>query len=117
VEHAAIVLLSIALLLALRYGGPRHYHVRIVRVQPLGLKAEQRENRRETTPAVRFEIPKDFQWNSPVPAPATKEESDIASALMNLGAKREKAKAVAHQAIKKGSDWDSRMKWALQNAV
>ena len=116
-EHAAIVLLSIALLLSLRYGGPRHYHVRIVRIHSLGVKAEQRENRRETTPAVRFESPTDFKWNSPVPAPPAAEESDIASALVNLGAKREKAKAVAHQAIEKGSDWDSRMKWALQNAA
>jgi len=45
-------------------------------------------------------------------------EADLASALMNLGVKGQKAKEVAKKAIMEGGqDFDSRLKWALRNAA
>lgn len=140
-EHALVLALIIALVLSLRFS-KRTTMYKIVRVQPhaSGLESNgQRKNSGEALSAVRFEIPKDFRWNSPrgnddgrlvrlvdraggrsasdSNSGRAEEKSDIASALRNLGCKKEKAQSVAHQAIGKGTDWDSRLKWALQNAA
>jgi Holliday junction resolvasome RuvABC DNA-binding subunit len=43
------------------------------------------------------------------------QESELVSALVNLGCRKEKAQEVARKA--QGSDFDSRLKWAIQNAA
>lgn len=45
------------------------------------------------------------------------QEAELISALVNLGCPRQKSQELAKEAIGKGSDFDSRIKWALQNAA
>ena len=44
-------------------------------------------------------------------------ESDIRSALLNLGCEKGKAIQVAQMAMGQGKDFDSRLQWALRNAA
>ena len=46
-----------------------------------------------------------------------KAESDILSALLNLGCQKEKARQVAQRAMGQGKDFDGRLQWALRNAA
>jgi hypothetical protein len=46
-----------------------------------------------------------------------KQESDLISALMNLGCEKGKALKLAKQAIGQAPDFEGRVKWALQNAA
>jgi hypothetical protein len=41
----------------------------------------------------------------------------VASALVNLGCKPQKAREVAKKAIEQGKDFESRVRWAIQNAA
>lgn len=52
-----------------------------------------------------------------VPIRPSQEELDIVSALVNLGCEKSKAPMVASAAMKQGKDFDSRVKWAVQNAA
>jgi Holliday junction resolvasome RuvABC DNA-binding subunit len=44
-------------------------------------------------------------------------EADIVSSLVNLGCDRQKAREVAKRAMEQGKDFDTRIKWAIQNAA
>jgi hypothetical protein len=44
-------------------------------------------------------------------------EGEVASALVNLGCKPQKAREVAKKAIEQGKDFESRVRWAIQNAA
>ena len=46
-----------------------------------------------------------------------RDETQIISALVNLGCNQQKARGVAQRAIRQGSDFDSSLKWALRNAA
>jgi hypothetical protein len=44
-------------------------------------------------------------------------ESDLSSALIGLGCDKQKAREVAKKAIVQAPDFDSRLRWAIQNAA
>ena len=44
-------------------------------------------------------------------------EGEVASALVNLGCDKQKAREVARKAIEQGKDFESRVRWAIQNAA
>lgn len=55
-----------------------------------------------------------------VPAVAirpSQDEADLASALLNLGCEKKKALDVARSAMFHGQDFDTRFRWAMQNAA
>jgi hypothetical protein len=47
----------------------------------------------------------------------SQDEADLVSALLNLGCEKGKALKVAKAAMGQGVDFDSRVKWAVQNAA
>jgi len=47
----------------------------------------------------------------------SQDEADLASALLNLGCEKKKALDVARSAMFHGQDFDTRIKWAMQNAA
>lgn len=47
----------------------------------------------------------------------SQDEADLVSALLNLGCEKGKALKVAKAAMGQGGDFDSRVKWAVQNAA
>lgn len=97
-EHLLVALLCAALFLSVRYGGSSQYHIRIVRV---------------AEPAVRTTaVPKP----RPAAAPIT-EAAEIRSALVNLGCQMARASRIAEAAMDQGTDFDSRLRWALQNVT
>lgn len=48
---------------------------------------------------------------------ADRAEKDLISALVGLGCEKGKALQVAKRAMRQSSDFDSRLKWAVQNAA
>lgn len=118
-EHLLVAALSIALLISLTRGG-WHYEYRIVRAStPSASGVGKAAGRVRHAASI---IPDGFQWNTPrdvpaAPSAAPEAQSEIASALVNLGCKKEKAAQVAKQALGQGKDFDGQMRWALQNAA
>jgi hypothetical protein len=53
----------------------------------------------------------------PVSIRPSQDEADLVSALLNLGCEKGKALKVARAAMGQGVDFDSRVKWAVQNAA
>lgn len=99
-EHALVAALAIALFFSLRYAGRSTYRVKIVRVPVAPVTT------RTAAPKVA----------RPAAAPIA-DAAEIRSALVNLGCKMARASQIAEAAMTQGTDFDSRLRWALQNVT
>lgn len=83
-----------------------------------GNMSRDREAGREVssvTPAVRSI--RDSSVTAALKAASDRAESDIRSALLNLGCEKGKASDVARKAMGQGKDFTTRLQWAIQNAA